>query len=902
MASYTLLVHAPGAAPQRRRFSQPRVSIGRESGDLVLGDPQCSSRHAELLLEAGTLLLRDLGSTNGTWHEGGKVAELRLLPGMAVQIGAHRLEVESLEGAAAPGGTMVAPAGAPPEPPRYVLAIQAKGQPEILREFMDERVTIGRAAADILLADPACSTRHAELLFQGGRLRLRDLGSTNGTWLQGQRIQELDWTPGTTVRIGTHDLTLRELRTPGQVPQAALPPPLPSPPPQPVRAAPSPSAAPRKKGGSRVLWVVLLLLLLGGCTAGGLLFFGVLSLGAGSKGATPQLAEAKEATVKFVWFAGEPGPGAHGGTANARVRVGPNKSGTVSVGVAEEFAGGGGNQWRTATWLAAFNATRAVGATLADYEFNVHVGGHTDGPSAGMITTATMLALIRGKEIRADSTMTGTINPDGTAGPVGGIVQKMEGAKASGLKRFGFPIGCRNHKDMKTGEDVDLVALGQRLGLEAKEIGDLHEAYQFLTGDTLARPEPLPDAEMEPGPQTQALLRAKLTAWKARIEREIGHLKEEVQKTGVPAQLSAPLLEEADKAFATANRDERNGFLMPALEGYAQAAISVSVATRLTTAFSKMVNLDVASLMQAIQTAETVKGELDGFGQQLEVRAAARTLGGQINTTHAFASYVNARAAIMIADDFKGGAISLLQGIQAGKIPVNQETLSALLQRATMPTLFLDASRVFMDYAKDLQDLITDEGGTKALSDQTVDRTVAGYASASAAVLAYFDALITQEVAKGKGLSMEDAQALIASREMDYYLARKANVLSEFTGGGTSSPGLKLMRLAAGGSAFLTGAKLVNKWYSLGGSFNAQGEVVLENRRALSAQLDLARRTAREAAARAKASVGFVPTPARLAFQVASARREGNDDEKLAALANYWQATFWSEMATSGGR
>jgi hypothetical protein len=149
-------------------------------------------------------------------------------------------------------------------------------------------------------------------------------------------------------------------------------------------------------------------------------------------------------------------------------------------------------------------------------------------------------------------------------------------------------------------------------------------------------------------------------------------------------------------------------------------------------------------------------------------------------------------------------------------------------------------------------------------------------------------------------MPLEEAKALIANREMDYYLAQKAKLLAETKDKNGSGDGLKLMRLAAAGSAFLEGAKLVNKWYSLGGSFDAKGGVVLENRRALTAQLELARRNAREAAARAKVSAGFVPTAARLAYQTANARREGNDEEKLAALASYWQSSFWSELAASG--
>ena len=105
------------------------------------------------------------------------------------------------------------------------------------------------------------------------------------------------------------------------------------------------------------------------------------------------------------------------------------------------------------------------------------------------------------------------------------------------------------------------------------------------------------------------------------------------------------------------------------------------------------------------------------------------------------------------------------------------------------------------------------------------------------------------------------------------------------------------MRLSTASDAFLTGAKLVNKYYSLGGRPNKDGKFELENRRALAAQMDLARRSAREAAARAKSRIGFVPAPARIAFQSANAQREGSDDEKLKALAEYWRSTFFSELA-----
>ena len=73
--------------------------------------------------------------------------------------------------------------------------------------------------------------------------------------------------------------------------------------------------------------------------------------------------------------------------------------------------------------------------------------------------------------------------------------------------------------------------------------------------------------------------------------------------------------------------------------------------------------------------------------------------------------------------------------------------------------------------------------------------------------------------------------------------------------------------------------------------------LTLEHRKALSAQLDAARTNARRAATRAKERAGFVPVAARVAYQVAGVRREGNDEQKVEALRRYWGSAQWSELA-----
>jgi two-component system, NtrC family, response regulator GlrR len=66
---------------------------------------------------------------------------------------------------------------------------------------------IGRGNADIALSDRGVSAMHCEIRLDERGYRLRDLSSTNGTWIHGMRIVEVYLAPGAKIRMG--DTTLR---------------------------------------------------------------------------------------------------------------------------------------------------------------------------------------------------------------------------------------------------------------------------------------------------------------------------------------------------------------------------------------------------------------------------------------------------------------------------------------------------------------------------------------------------------------------------------------------------------------------------------------------------------------------------------------------------------------------
>lgn len=94
--------------------------------------------------------------------------------------------------------------------------IVKKGE-EATEEFLleGEVVGIGRSEGnDILLSDLSVSRRHARVTREGERWFLEDLGSSNGTFIEGRKIEKEELIPGTEFRIGKFSITFEEKKKP----------------------------------------------------------------------------------------------------------------------------------------------------------------------------------------------------------------------------------------------------------------------------------------------------------------------------------------------------------------------------------------------------------------------------------------------------------------------------------------------------------------------------------------------------------------------------------------------------------------------------------------------------------------------------------------------------------------
>jgi len=103
------------------------------------------------------------------------------------------------------------PPGPPPPPPVPfgTLQVTTPGQPPRMVPLGRLPFTIGRqAGCDLLLSDSQISRVHARISLQDGTFILEDLGSTNGTFVNGQRVHHHVLRSGDEIQIGQTRLRL----------------------------------------------------------------------------------------------------------------------------------------------------------------------------------------------------------------------------------------------------------------------------------------------------------------------------------------------------------------------------------------------------------------------------------------------------------------------------------------------------------------------------------------------------------------------------------------------------------------------------------------------------------------------------------------------------------------------
>lgn len=222
-----------------KKLRSVRTVIGRKGGDLLLRDSKISSEHAAIEFKDGKFMVQDLNSTNGTFVNDERVNEKTLKHLDEIKVGFSTLlfrvslkskakgsksnageessqvsdisqtDIDSLN-SVPPVSAATAKAAATSE--KKEVTVQIIGGPHrgTKLKTQKENLIIGRVNSDIALKDDKdVSRKHAVIeLLAGDQLFIRDLASTNGTFVNEARIANSKLKDGDEIRIGNSILKI----------------------------------------------------------------------------------------------------------------------------------------------------------------------------------------------------------------------------------------------------------------------------------------------------------------------------------------------------------------------------------------------------------------------------------------------------------------------------------------------------------------------------------------------------------------------------------------------------------------------------------------------------------------------------------------------------------------------
>jgi FHA domain len=105
-----LVLLSEGLTGRTFELKGEKTTVGRVSDNMFeIPEASVSSHHAEIHLRGSDVLIKDLGSTNGTFVNGEKVSEAVLKPGQILRLGMVEMRLETADPGAAAAATKKAP-------------------------------------------------------------------------------------------------------------------------------------------------------------------------------------------------------------------------------------------------------------------------------------------------------------------------------------------------------------------------------------------------------------------------------------------------------------------------------------------------------------------------------------------------------------------------------------------------------------------------------------------------------------------------------------------------------------------------------------------------------------------------------------------------------------------------
>ena len=495
--------------------------------------------------------------------------------------------------------------------------------------------------------------------------------------------------------------------------------------------------------------------------------------------------------------------------------VGGFPEGQIRIGIIESQLGGAGRLWSATTWQAALTAAQLLDFHPRATQTTLTVRGSIDGPSAGCLLTVGILAAVLDQQLDPTMTMTGTINPDGVIGPVGGIQHKIGGAARAGKKVVLIPARNRFELDRDTGKPVDLVEFGEQQGIEIRLVDDVWTAYREFTGKELPR-DPAASAPSLP-PRASDHLAKRIDSWLTQATQAHEDYKAMAERGSHPRADASFALSEQSRMRAENNRQQ--GL-------YAAAYVDAQYTAIYAWCGYQVGRTEFAYSKGGLEEAKKIL-EDDAWVVNRTEQASTGLRVFRPATLEQLAVYLHA------CDTFIAGlCFHQLADVLQDHLPEDEETAGIWLMAAAERQAICWTA---MKMAIDELELAVATEGTPLSPDAPYEQLTDLYLRCAEAGQVVVDEILLDQVAQQRGLSKESAKNLLRIVDPAYAINDMGltfvfpQLEKHF---GDNPQQLRFARLAAAIAFHTRSAMLIAKYYSLGAELDEEFSIVGLNREA----------------------------------------------------------------------
>lgn len=546
----------------------------------------------------------------------------------------------------------------------------------------------------------------------------------------------------------------------------------------------------------------------------------------------PQASRADDRRTVWPLYYFETAKGPMGGSEKMLIRMEPSDNGDLRIGFFESQFFGAGPQWRASGWMAAVVSALISGQDPSAWRISFDIAGQMDGPSAGGLMTSTVLALLNKAPILSNITMTGTINPDGSIGPVGGIYYKIQGAKNVGKTKVLIPAGSLKEK-LKNGKTVDLRERGRQLGVQVIPVSDIFEAYHHLTGRPLTHMND-DGREFRLPTRTREALENSYKRWAKKFDLAAGQMK--ATSAEVPRQFH-PQLEKlwkmAHRDYSRARQALGKGALCAAVQLMFNAASEADTGAYLSHLYIGYRRGGLQGMVKVFDNYIITEKQLNRLRDKLTSQRVV-SVTDMITLAEAF-SYYNAALGVHVNTSM---VLSNLEKLKEEK---------KIVQALAQATIGESIARNLTHFMDDLLYMGLRFPGPKLPHQAKITDWAKAMHLAAGGNLGYIRKAIIDPAAEELHMLPQELMAKAMGNDTHYLMARMSFAASTILANNFKKDFYKGVAILGGSVAsFSYSSMVVAKYYSLGAKTNQDGTIVkVQDMDSLELMLQSARRQLR---------------------------------------------------------